>query len=193
MLNGLNQADACADLRLDHLEVAEWRTAIMLGYYTSARLGDCVSMKWDNVDFPNSLIRYKQQKTGTSVVVPMHGDLEAFLLRVAANDTPDALVCPRLASKESGGAHGLSQTFKRIMRYVGIDPGTTQGLGKRQFSKLTFHSLRHAFNSALANAGVSQELRMKLTGHKSADVNTRYTHHEIETLRHAVAKIPSLP
>lgn len=27
-----------------------------------------------------------------------------------------------------------------------------------------FHSLRHSFNSAMANAGVSEELRTKLTG-----------------------------
>jgi len=29
----------------------EWKTAIMLGAFTGQRLGDCVSMKWDSVDF----------------------------------------------------------------------------------------------------------------------------------------------
>jgi integrase len=52
--------------------------------------------------------------------------------------------------------------------------------------------LRHSFNSALANAGVSQELRMKLTGHSTAAVNTRYTHHELAPLREAVGRVPSL-
>ena len=50
-------------------------------------------------------------------------------------------------------------------------------------SSLSFHSLSHSFNSALANAGVAQEVRQKLTGHASAAMNARYTHHEIETLR----------
>jgi hypothetical protein len=32
----------------------------------------------------------------------------------------------------------------------------------------------------MANAGVSQEIRMKLTGHVSAEMNKGYTHHELE-------------
>jgi hypothetical protein len=44
----------------------------------------------------------------------------------------------------------------------------------------------------MANAGISQEIRMKLTGHSSADINRGYTHHELEPLRKAVGVIPSL-
>jgi site-specific recombinase XerD len=57
---------------------------------------------------------------------------------------------------------------------------------------LSFHSLRHSFNSAMANAGVSQELRQRLTGHASKAINDRYTHTELETLRKAVGTVPSL-
>jgi hypothetical protein len=44
----------------------------------------------------------------------------------------------------------------------------------------------------MANAGVSQEIRQKLTGHASADMNRIYTHHELAPLRAAVATLPSL-
>ena len=64
--------------------------------------------------------------------------------------------------------------------------------GGRGMTTLSFHSLRHSFNSAMANAGVSQEVRQKLTGHASAEMNKLYTHHELETLRNAIAKLPSL-
>ena len=37
----------------------------------------------------------------------------------------------------------------------------------------------------MANAGVSQEIRQKLAGHVSAEVNRHYTHHELEPLRAA--------
>ena len=57
---------------------------------------------------------------------------------------------------------------------------------------ISFHALRHSFTSALANAGVAPELRMKLTGHKSESVHAGYTHHELETLRAAVGKLPAL-
>ena len=67
---------------------------------------------------------------------------------------------------------------------------TVQGKGVRKFSRRTFHSLRHTFNSTMANAGVSDEIRMKLTGHKSAQMNQRYTHLQLETLQNAVNAVP---
>ena len=62
----------------------------------------------------------------------------------------------------------------------------------RTVRTLSFHSLRYSFNSAMANAGVSQEIRMKLTGHVSPEMNKGYTHHELEPLRAAVRAIPSI-
>ena len=53
-------------------------------------------------------------------------------------------------------------------------------------------SIRHSFTSALANAGVSPELRMKLTGHKSAEIHRGYTHLEMDTLKEAIKKLPGL-
>jgi integrase len=69
---------------------------------------------------------------------------------------------------------------------------TVQGGGVRKISKRTFHALRHSFTSALANAEVEPELRMKLTGHSSEAIHRGYTHHELALLRSTVAKLPSL-
>jgi integrase len=62
------------------------------------------------------------------------------------------------------------------VKKAGLEPMTVAGKGMRKFTKRTFHSLRHSFNSVLANAGVTEEIRMKLTGHKSKAMNERYTH-----------------
>jgi hypothetical protein len=40
------------------------------------------------------------------------------------------------------------------------------------------------------NAGVSQEIRMKLTGRVNPEMNKGYTHHQLEPLRAAVRAIP---
>ena len=77
------------------------------------------------------------------------------------------------------------------MERAGIERRVTrEGLRSRAASR--FHSLRHSFNSAMANAGVSQEIRQKLTGHASAEMNKLYTHHELEPLRAAIAMLPSV-
>ena len=39
---------------------------------------------------------------------------------------------------------------------------------------------------------ISPELRMKLTGHKLAEIHRGYTHLEMETLKVALEKLPSL-
>jgi Phage integrase family. len=95
--------------------------------------------------------------------------------------------------KRTGGKQGLSGQFSTIMARAGIAGKITQHTPEgRQNSSLSFHSLRHSFNSAMANAGVSQEIRMKLTGHVSTEMNKGYTHHELEPLRAAVRAIPSI-
>ena len=167
----------------------EWQTLILLGYFLGARLGDCVSMKWEHVMPEQGVIVYHQRKTGKKVVVPMHFHVIQHLEYLARHGTMGYL-CPKLAAKGSGGKHGLSESFNRIVRKAGIDPMTIEGKGTRKFSKRTFHSLRHSFNSVLANAGVAEETRMKLTGHSSKMMNQNYTHLQMATLKTAVNTLP---
>jgi integrase len=170
---------------------SEWFTLILLGYFTGQRLGDCATLKWKNVDMQKRVISFQQQKTGKKLQVPMVEDLHDHLqLLTEFIDSP--YVCPDLAERGSGGAHGLSESFGRIVKKAGIDSQKIKGKGTIHFNRLTFHSLRHSFNSAMAEAGVSQETRMKLTGHSSFGMNDRYTHTGMKPLEDAVAVLPSL-
>jgi integrase len=170
----------------------EWKTLILLAYYTGARLSDCCRMAWADVDMSNGALTYTQAKTGEKVTVPLHSDLLAHLEALAGTDKPEVFIMPHMAGLKPGGRHGLSEGFKRIMRKAGLDLETVKSAGVRQLSRRTFHALRHSFTSALANRGVAPELRMKLTGHKTEAIHRGYTHHELEKLRAAVEKIPSL-
>ncbi len=167
----------------------DWQTLILLGYFVGARLRDCVQMKWDNVHPEEGVMIYHQQKTGKKVTVPMHYHVIEHLKYKATFGTTGFL-CPKLANKGPGGKHGLSESFKRIVKKAGLDPMTVQGKGMRNFTKRTFHSLRHSFNSMLANVGISDEIRMKLTGHRSKAMNERYTHLQMDTLKNAVTAVP---
>ena len=66
------------------------------------------------------------------------------------------------------------------MRDAGIDQQQVKGKGKqgRTFLKLAFHSFRHTFTRALANAGIPEEVRQKLTGHADAAIHQKCTHLE---------------
>ena len=184
------------------LQAAEgdWKTAVMLGVFTGARLGDCVSMEWRHVDFQKRVVRFRPSKTkanGRDIVIPLHPDLEAHLMALPMPDGENAgkhPLCPELAKVKISGRSGLSRKFKELLGAAGVEnEQTRQGEGKgRSLSAYSFHSLRHTFNTVLMNQGVSQELRMKLSGHASEAMNSRYSHAEIETLRAAVGKLPGV-
>jgi integrase len=173
----------------------DWRGAILVGFFTGARLKDVCNLRWANVDLEKRLITFRAGKTGQLITVAIHIELEEHLLSLKSSDDIKAVLFPSLAKRSGGGKSGLSMAFKRIMEKAGVDAGVARvrsGVKGRSFSLRSFHSLRHSFTSALANAGVSQELRQKLTGHASAEMNSLYTHHELETIRQAVSAIPRL-
>ena len=50
----------------------EWKTLILLAYFTGARLCDCCRMAWADVDLGAGTLTYTQAKTGEKVTVPLH-------------------------------------------------------------------------------------------------------------------------
>jgi integrase len=172
----------------------DWRGAILFAYFTGARLQDVANIQWSAIDLPAKAITYRAKKTGRLVAIPIHPKLEEYLLGLRAPHIEKEFVFPKLAQRNTGGRSGLSMSFSRIMARAGVRGdviSAAKGKG-RTVRALTFHSLRHSFNSAMANAGIAQEIRMKLTGHTSADMNKVYTHHELEPLRGAINVIPAI-
>lgn len=184
----------------------EWRGMILLGLYTGGRIGDLAHLIWSNVDMERGSISFvpeKTKKNGKAVMVPLHPSLAEFLRGLARSGDALAPIFPKLARKNVSGEHGLSRVFARLMAAAGVDAmevetgfrAKTGGPGKgkaRKLSRRSFHSLRHTAVSMMANNGVSEELRRKVTLHASGDVHARYTHHDASTLRGAIESIPSL-
>jgi len=171
----------------------DWKGAILCGAYTGLRLRDVADLQWSAINWKEQKITVTTRKTLKEVTVPIHPQFGSWLQR-QTRGIGKAPVFATLVGKNSAGKNGLSMQFKRIMERAGIRGRTLReaaGAGRSQ-SSLSFHSLRHTFNAALANAGVSVEIRQKLTGHASPEMNAIYTHHELEPLRAAVALIPSI-
>jgi len=171
----------------------DWKGAILCGFYTGLRLRDIADLQWSAIDLHARIITVTAGKTRKDVVVPIHPQFAKWLEK-QTRGIGKAPVFPTLAGKSGGGKSGLSMAFKRIMDRAKIKGRLLReanGAGRSQ-SSLSFHSLRHTYNSAMANAGVALEIRQKLTGHSSVEMNKIYTHHDLEPLRAAVAAIPSL-
>jgi integrase len=97
-----------------------------------------------------------------------------------------------LSKKTTGSACGLSNQFAKLVVRAGIE--SPRGAGKhgpagRRHRTLCFHSLRHSFNSRLANADVGMDTRKIMVGHSSDSMNDRYTHLEVEMQDKALEKL----
>ena len=71
----------------------------------------------------------------------------------------------------------LRVQFYKVLENIGISKE------ERVERNITFHSLRHSFSSLGMEFDVSQEDRMLVMGHRSVEVNDRYTHPGLESLK----------
>jgi integrase len=177
----------------------DWRGLILLSAFTGIRLTDCAKLKAGNIDLDRKVIRLMPAKTDRKkkvIEIPMHSSLvNYFHENPPAPFTANPLF-PSLAKVSTGGRNGLSTGFRQIMDAAGIDrivTRRTQDGAARETATYSFHCLRHSFTSMLANAGVSEEVRTKMTGHSDSTSHQIYTHLELETMRKGVELIPSLP
>lgn len=174
----------------------EWRTCILVGFFTGARLGDAVGMTVGHFDFDQHTLKMRPQKTSRmkrDLIIPLHPNLETHVLDLPRENAKDVL-CPTLARRKVSGKYGLSIQFHKIMAKAGIEQETIKARGEsgHSFNKFTFHSLRHSFVSTLANAGIAPDVRQLLAGHSDEKSHAVYTHTQIATLRAAVIKIPNI-
>lgn len=178
---------------------AEWRGMILFGVCHGLRLGDVARLTWANIDAGRRSLVLRPQKTARGAKsraeeYPLHGDIETYLEGIGAGDDPKAPLFPKLSGCRLSGAGGLSLQFRKLMHRAGIfaegeSEARRKGKGRR-FFELGYHSLRHTAISEQANRGIAREVRMKLSGHKSA-VHDRYTHHDLGVLRREMGKVPS--
>ena len=130
------------------------RAALGLASYAGLRIGEIRGLRWEDVDFDASLIRVrrsllddgtpKEPKTAAGVrAVPMFPALRPLLvawkLRSPRTQPTDLVVCT------ADGAHVLKGNLRRTLEAS----KTRAGLDGSK-ARLSWHSLRHSFASALA-------------------------------------------
>ncbi len=173
---------------------ADWQTMILVAFYTGLRLHDCANLTWENVDLQTATLNVLTEKTGRRQVLPIAEPLSRRLGEIAGDD-PAAPLCPMLRGKT---ASRLSAEFYKVMVKAGIvaergheSTGTGRD-GKRQMSRISFHSLRYNTTSALKSSGVSDAVAMDIVGHETASVSRNYTKIDDAAKRAAINKLPDI-
>ncbi len=173
---------------------AEWRTMILVAFYTGLRLRDCANLTWENVELHTGTINVLTEKTKRRQVLPIAEPLSRHLQTLAGDDSK-AKLCPSLHGKK---AAWLSAQFYGVMVKAKLaeerdHQSTGKGRGaKREKSEISFHSLRYNTTSALKSSGVSDSVAMDIVGHETASVSRNYTVIDDSAKRAAINKLPDI-
>ncbi len=174
----------------------EWRGIVFLGLYTGQRLNDLAVLRWHQVDLAAGTITLTTAKTRALVALPLMPAAVAALAELPAGDDPREPVFPGIAAMAPSSR---SNRFRSILAGVGLAEPVRHTRrpeerkpGRREGTELSFHSLRHTATSMLKSAGVSDAIARAIIGHESAAVSRAYTHLDLDTMREAMARMPSL-
>lgn len=184
----------------------EWRSMVLIGFYTGARLGDIAQMTWRNVDLEQGVITYTSRKTDRITRIPTAKPLQALLM-ARAGDDPNAPLHPRgfAAMSTAGTTSALSTAFRDLLAGAGLVAPLAKESAQKKRRKdgkgrsarrgsvdLSFHCLRHTATTLLKSAGVGEAVARDIIGHESPEISRQYTHIEDDTKREAVNKLPVL-
>ncbi len=133
------------------------RLALGLGLYTAQRRGDVIRMGRQHVK--DGVLSVTQEKTGARLAIPVHPALQAIL-----DATPSGQLTFLITdSGKSYGAGDFSDHFRAWCDAAELP------------RRCTFHGLRKAALTRLADAGCSAHEIAAISGHKSLKEVERYT------------------
>lgn len=173
---------------------------ILFGFHAGLRLQDAANLLWENFDSERGTVTFRERKTANrkrvtnpTTTIVLHHDILNWL-GLQTHGVGKARIFPSLYGKKPGSAGGLSNQFSALMckAKIAVETGRKAKGKGRTFRKLGFHSLRHSMISNLANADVSADVRMAMSGHSSDEIHRRYVHLDDNGQREAVKRIPSL-
>jgi integrase len=133
------------------------RLALALGLYTAQRRGDVIRMGKQHIR--GGVLSVRQQKTGASLTIPVHPQLQAIL-----DATPTGHLT-FLVTKT--GKSYFAQDFSEMFGQWCDDAGLPDAC--------VFHGLRKAASRRLAEAGCTAHEIMAITGHVTLSEVALYT------------------
>ena len=160
------------------------RAAVFLGALAGLRRGEIRGLRWGDIDAKKGLlyIRHnavdfeddKAPKTGSARTVPLHEATSAALDEVQAIapsiSAEDFVFFSLQRPKAPITGRALLDGFCRMLAAIGIDEA------ERRRRNLNLHALRHSFITLARSLGMPDVSVMALSGHKSPEMLTRYSH-----------------
>lgn len=168
---------------------------VIFALNTGCRLGEILSLKWDQVDLKHGFILLDITKTDSRREIPINATLKGVLQGLTRRlDVPYVFFDPATGKPFQRLKRSFPAALKRVeshrcpdcsyqktraksKEHAGNCPACGSALAVRKgIDDFHFHDLRHTFASHLVMAGIDITTVSRLLGHKSLTMTLRYAH-----------------
>jgi len=160
------------------------RGIVLTCYYTLARTGNVLALRWEDVDLERGEITFPRTKTGRRIVVPIRAQLAAYLATLVP---ASGYLWP---SPRTGKPYtDVARPWRSLIRLANARLGPSEQIPPAQ----RLYSLRHSGISHLLLAGVPPQVVAQLAGNSVAVIDRHYAHLHDDALHRALAMADASP
>jgi integrase len=146
--------------------------AIRLLMLTGCRLGEIMTLQWENVDIPGKALRLPDSKTGAKMVHLGQPAVEVLEKIERVEGNPWVIV----GTKPGARLTDLQPFWQRVRARAGL-------------KDVRIHDLRHTFASTAVASGQGLPMIGKLLGHTQVQKTARYAHLAADPIKLAANKV----
>jgi integrase len=155
---------------------------VATAYYTGMRREEILSLTWDKVDMKGRVIRLeaKDTKDDEARVIPICDELHKMFQKI-----PRALHNNHVFLYHGERVTDIRTSLQTACAKAGIT------YGREHRDGITFHDLRHTFNTNMRKAGVQESVIMEITGHSTREMFDRYNTIDLDDTKQAMERMTS--
>ena len=157
------------------------------GYLSGWRHGEISSLSWADLDMETRMmrLRHAESKNGEARKIPLEGELlDIFQRRWEARSFEgkhgETILSELVFHRDGQPVKRFDKAWKSACERAGLKAGRKVDGG------MIFHDLRRSAARNIRRAGVSEEIAMRITGHKTSSMFRRYNITNEDDLKKAV-------
>lgn len=166
-------------------EPEPFKTMVYISFYTGARRGEVLALRWKDIDFDNNIIHIVQNKIRK---------VDGTKIKETKNKRSRSFVAPQILMTKIKEIYNNQNKKDLIFNYY---PATytrmwQEFIRRNNLKYITLHDLRHTNGSILASKGVDIVTIAKRLGHLPATASAYYLHAVSEEDKKASEKLDNL-
>ena len=136
---------------------------VTIAYYTGMRIGEILNLKWNQVDFTEGKIVLSpiQTKNKTSRTIYLYGELYDIIFKAWEVRQWHYQDCPWVCQKDGKQIKSIRSAWDKAVKKVGL-------------TGMLIHDLRRTAIRNMVRSGISENVAMMISGHKTRSVFDRY-------------------